>query len=77
MVELNPVKIIAKNGVDKLIQESKNAKSYNSGLFGEHYLVSAIKQMPTSDKEKLRLLITKMIREDVKVKAIRENKKNN
>ena len=54
--------------VSKIQKEAENEKSYNSGLIGEHFIVSSYKQMETNKLQRLRDLINQILQERQKFK---------
>lgn len=63
--------------VSKIKETAKTRpkKDYNSGLAGEHLIVSSLSTMNTHDLKQLRHLINKMIEEKVIAKRIQDKNK--
>jgi len=66
----NPISII-----NKIKRESRNSESYNTGLAGEHIIVSAYKTMTIDQLEKLRFIMNKLIKKKKEMKRVNEAKK--
>jgi hypothetical protein len=66
MININKAENIAKD----IIENSKNQKSYGTGLMFEHYLVGTLDKLNIDNLKSLRHIITKIIRDKEKTKAI-------
>ena len=56
---------------------SKSAENYNTGLLGEHLIVSAYKQMPLDKLEKMRFIINKIIKQKKEFIRVANAQKSN
>lgn len=76
-MSLNPIKKIANNYIENVKKDSKNAKSYGTGLMLEHMLVSALNKFDVKDLERVRSLVSKMIKDKQrKIEIIKKDKEN-
>jgi hypothetical protein len=60
-MDKNLINTKAQNIAKDIIENSKNVKSYGTGLLFEHYLVGTLENLPIDKLKTLRHLITKII----------------